>query len=345
MLFESVEQMEGPIKKRETTFEFLQRGGRKEAVEIRKWMESWFRKIPHKMRLNLESRLKGNYSQFLSAFFEIEIHEMLRRLDYCVEFEPSISETRKQIDFFAQQEGQGFYIEATVCGIGQSELIGNSNENDVVEKIKNKLGSIHSDIWLEATGELEASLRQERVIKPFHDLLNRYTADEVREIYSRCGELGMPYIKIKREGWILKGKLMPCASSYSQGQIWGPLRSGAIDGATPMLRALCRKTEDWKKIDFGSQPFLIAINVCHPEFLWEDVENVLFGDSNQTENNKEFRKCLSRVDGVIVFDNAVLGRERDAPVQLYRNGNKPIPDGLQPLLLNRKLSDLLGICS
>ncbi|MDE0313562.1 MAG: hypothetical protein OXM61_01555, partial [Candidatus Poribacteria bacterium] len=70
MLFESVEQAEGPIRQRETTFEFLQRGGRKEATEIREWLENWFRKIPPDIQSNLKGRLKGNYQQFLGALFE-----------------------------------------------------------------------------------------------------------------------------------------------------------------------------------------------------------------------------------------------------------------------------------
>lgn len=343
MLFEPVEQIKGPIKQRETTFEFLQRGGRKEAIEIREWIENWFGKIPHDIQPNLKGRLSGDYQQFLGALFEIEIHEILRRLDHRVEFEPNIPGIEKQIDFFAQREKQGFYIEATVCGIGQGKVSGNANEDDVVEKIRNKLGFMHSDIWLEATGKLKTSLGQKCVVRPFHDLLNRHTSDEIREIYLQRGELGMPYVEIKKGGWILKGKLMPCISPYSKGQVWGPERSGAIDGVTPMLKALCRKAEDWKRIDFGSQPFFIAINVCHSEFFWEDVENALFGEINQTENDRKFRGCLSLVDGVIVFGNAVLGRERNAPVQLYSNGKRFIPDSLKFLLQNQKLGNLLGI--
>ena len=49
-LFEAVRQEQGPVKPRETTFEFLQRGGRKEAVEIRQWTKAWFQAVPSNLK-------------------------------------------------------------------------------------------------------------------------------------------------------------------------------------------------------------------------------------------------------------------------------------------------------
>ncbi|MDE0332837.1 MAG: hypothetical protein OXL41_13320 [Nitrospinae bacterium] len=46
LLFQSVSQRKGLIKEGETTFQFLQRGGRGEAVQIRQWMEEWFQQFP-----------------------------------------------------------------------------------------------------------------------------------------------------------------------------------------------------------------------------------------------------------------------------------------------------------
>ena len=265
-LFKSVKQQKGSIKGRETTFEFLQRGGRQEAIEIREWIERWFREFPASGQLNLKRRLKGDYSPFMSALFELEVHKMLLQLNHSIEFEPNILGTNKRIDFLASKGRQSFYVEATVCGIGQSELSGNLNEHDAVEKIRKNLGPMHSDIWLEAEGELNESLGQEYVVKPFRDLLRKYTRDEVLKICLRQSYLGAPAAEIKKGNWTLKGWLMP-ASLYSKGQVWGPARGGAIGGATPLLKALRKKAKDWKRGDFQGRPLLIAINVCHPEFF------------------------------------------------------------------------------
>ena len=47
--------------------------------------------------------------------------------------------------------------------------------------------------------------------------------------------------------------------------------------------------------------------------------------------------------GVIVFYMATLGNERSAPVRLYKNGKKNIPECLRFLLEEQRLGDLLGI--
>lgn len=79
MLFKPVEQRQGPSTARERTFEFLERGGRKEAVEIRQWIESWFQAVPDNRKKGIEKRLKAKqFKQFLGAMFELEVHEILR---------------------------------------------------------------------------------------------------------------------------------------------------------------------------------------------------------------------------------------------------------------------------
>ena len=50
-----------------------------------------------------------------------------------------------------------------------------------------------------------------------------------------------------------------------------------------------------------------------------------------------------KVNGIIAVSNGVIGCEYHAPVRLYRNGNKQVPDCLRFLLEVHKLGDLLGI--
>ena len=56
MLFNPVEQKQGPTTARERTFGFLQRGGRREAVPIQHWMEAWFQAIPDNRRKKFGER-------------------------------------------------------------------------------------------------------------------------------------------------------------------------------------------------------------------------------------------------------------------------------------------------
>ena len=347
LLFQPVDQCKGPAGTEESAFEFLERGGREEAIEIRQWMEEWFREFPYERKENLKRRLRSNnYGEFLGALFELQIHRIFRRLDCSVEVEPDFPGTDGTIDFLVINHRQKFYVEATVCGVGKGILHSNSNEQDAVQKIRAKMNSPHSDIWLDAEGELRTTLGTEHVVKPFRDLLDRYTADEVRKIYSMCGQaraVRMLSTEIREGNWVLKGRLEPIGTSHASGKIHGPTRGGAVDVSVQLTKALSDKVKDWKKKQLDNEIFLIAVNICHSDFFWGDEKEAIFGYRKSFEKHQEFTKTLSRANGIITVGNAVLGGERNSPVRVYQNGNKCIPDCLKFLIQEKKLEDLLGI--
>ena len=79
-LFKAAPQSQGPIMSGETTFDFLQRGGRPEAIEIRKWIETWFREYPEEHGEELGKRLRSKkFAEFMGAYFELQIYSALRR--------------------------------------------------------------------------------------------------------------------------------------------------------------------------------------------------------------------------------------------------------------------------
>ena len=346
MLFKPVEQKLGPLGARESTFEFLQRGGRKEAVEIKQWIESWFQAIPDNRKKGIKKRLKAkHFQQFLGAMFELEIHEIFRRLGCVIEIEPKLPGSDGTVDFRVIDQSQEFYVESTVCGIGQGTLHSNKNEQDVIEKLRSHLKRLHSDLWLSAKGELKKSLGKE-VVKPFQDLLDKYTPEEVWNIHRQYGsQLGSWFLPTEfREGdWVLEGRLRPAVASSGAGQVWGPARGGPVDGVKPITTALKKKVRNWKEGEIRDHIFLIAINVCHLASFSDDPERAIFGHTKSVNEDESFLEYLSLVNGVIVFYNATLGSERSAPIRLYKNGNKNIPECLQFLLQEQRLGDLLGI--
>ena len=208
-LFKLADQFEGPAYEGESIFEFIQRGGSKEIVDIRQRMEEWYMEYPCAKKIALKCRLQSEINrEFLGALFELQVHTILRRLDCIIEVEPSFPGTDGTVDFRATNDGQIFHIEATVCGIGQGILRSNSNEQDAVQKIKDNLNLPHSDIWLNADGELRTTLGKKRVVKPFKDLVDKFSAEEVRNIYATYGMIGAQrYLSadITEGNWVLKG--------------------------------------------------------------------------------------------------------------------------------------------
>ena len=345
MLFKPVDQKQGPLGTRETTFEFLQRGGRKEAVEIRQWIEFWFQAVPDNRKKGIEKRLKSkHFKQFLGAMFELEVHEIFRRLGCDIEIEPELP-GGGTVDFRVIDKSQEFYVEATVCGIGRGALHSNENEQDAVEKLRKHLKRLHSDLRLSAKGELKKSLGRD-FVKQFQDLLDKHTPSEVRHMHREHGSLWAPSLlstEFSEGNWVLKGELRPAFASSGAGKVLGPARTEYVDGAQPITTALEQKVKNWKELMIKDRVFLIAINVCHSDSFSDDPEQAIFGLGRSDDGEGDFREYLSCVNGVIVFYKATLGNECGAPVRLYKNGNKNIPKGLQFLLQEQRLGDLLGI--
>ena len=347
-LFESVRQEQGPPKPHETTFDYLQRGGRNEAVEIRQWIEDWFQAIPSiSKKKKLEGDLKSKpFSQFLSALFELEVHEILKRSCCSVEMEPDLPNSSGEIDFHANCNGYEFYVEATVCGIGKGELHSNENEYDFVEKLRNELKRMHCDLWLNANGELRKTLGK-KYVKQIKEFVSEYSAKEVENICREHGKLQrprLPSMEIREGDWILECQLQPAIATNGLGDIYGPTRSGCVDGVTPIVRALTKKMIDWKDRRMPSANFLLAVNICHSSSFYPvDVERAIYGNRQCLRGGVKFDEYLSRVTGIIVLNNATLGKERCAQVKLYKNKGKNIPNCLRFLLQEQRLGDLLGI--
>ena len=350
-LFRLVEQRQGFESQDESAFEFLERGGRPEVVEIRRWMERGFRAFPIDHRKQLKRRLQlKDFGEFMGAYFELQIFAMLRYLNCHVDVHPFFSETDGTVDFGVSDGLDRFYLEATVCGINQGILRSNANEEDAVRKIREALSGSHSDLWLSATGDLCTTLGRKRVIEPFRVLLKKYTSDDVRSLYLEEGPTWGRAIahdrlstEIKEGDWVLHGYLAPPIASDGRSQVHGPSRGGGVNGSTPLADALRRKAEDWRKKKLEQEVFLIAVNVCHSEYSWGDEKVALFECPDSISELEALSASLSQVSGIIVFDNAVLGAERGARVKLYPNGDKRIPDRLQFLRQETSLDKLLGV--
>ena len=344
-LFKAVSQRRGAIVNGETTFEFLQRGGRTEAIELRQWIENWFGEYPEDHGEELSKRLQSKkFAEFMSSYFELQVFSVLRRLDCDVEIHPDFAGTRGKVDFGVTHGQEVFYVEATVCGTEQGTLRSNANEEDAVRKIRDAIPCPHSDVWIEAEGELLKTLGTVRVVDPVRDLLESCSLDAVRgfdEVYS----WQRPRTTIQEGRWKLGISLARPIASDGRGQVWGPSRGGSVGGSLPIAKALRRKTEDWNEKKRENAKFVIAVNVCHSEYWSGDELTAIYGSSDPVVGQAGFSPYLSRVAGVIVIGNATLGRERVARARLYENPDRGAPDCLGFLRQEKSFGELIGLAS
>lgn len=341
VLFHPVEQRPGPIPEEETAFEFLERGARPEAVAIRQWMETWFRYFPaeHRELLKRRLRLKG-FAEFMSAYFELQVFAMLRRLGCDVTVHPCFPGTDGTVDFGVTDGQEEFLVEATVCGIGQGLLRLNANEEDALRKITEAFPEPHSDVRLRVEGKLGRTLARHRLIAPIKKLLDSCSPHEV-EIHHR-GWIA-PQTAIEEGDWLLEVKLLPATGWEGKGVIRGPSSGGSVDGVTPLMKALSRKAEHWNRKRLSQESFLIAVSVCHADYFLGDEEEAVYRRTGGGLDRKAFRDSLACVAGVIVFSCATLGMERSAPVRIFANPNRRLPGCFDFLRQERRLAELIGM--
>ena len=359
MLFRrDISQTYGPATDRESTFKYLQRSSKTRDVQRRQWIEDWFSKFPTTKKESLKSRLKDkNEKTFQSALFELQCYHILTRLGLSVEVEPDLPNTNKKIDFCVippNDKSQHFYVESTISGYGQGILAPTRDEHDAIRRIKqgitdNQKGQkLHSSISLKTEGKLTKNLSNQyknSIVKQITEFLNDYTPDQIYQ-YCRQGWLPhtRPFKPYEESDWTIEACLEPPTNPSEGGKIYNPSRTAATNGLHHLSASLEKKARHWNNFDFTDHPFLIAINICDSDFFWNtDIRKALFDETSCDKQNTNFRKELRRINGIIVFEHAVLGNEFTARVQLFKNGNVDIPECFHPLFKEQKLGNLLGI--
>lgn len=342
-LFKSVPQLQGAAVNGETIFEFLQRGGRTEAIGIRQWIENWFREYPEDHGDELSKRLQSkNFAEFMGAYFELQVFSMLCRLGCDIKIHPDFAGTQGKVDFGVTHGEDRFYLEATVCGIEQGILRSNADEEDAVRKIRDAIPCPHSDVWIDAEGELVKTLGRRRLVDPVRNLLNSCSPDAVPGLYE-VHPFYRPRTTIQEGNWKLEISLVRPIASDGRGQVRGPGRGGSVDGASPIAKALHRKAEDWTGKRRDDATFVIAVNVCHSEYSPDDELTAIYGSLDSIIGQDRFSRSLSRVAGVIVIGNATLGQERGAQMRLYENPDRGVPECLRFLRKKTSFGELMGL--
>ena len=345
-LFKPVPQWLGRGDPRETSYEFIQRGGRDEAVPIREWMETAFQKVACEHQYKLKKRLQSE-DNFMGAAFELELHELLERQGCSFMFQPRIVGDE---DFCIWEKSCRYFIEATVAGYKQISFQSNPNESNflfrLTKRLTDKLRAAQIELHLSAEGELRHTLPKS-FVKETEDKVCSLIDDPEKNIRYGFSDISHYYGEWKISGYFwpsAPGLLMPRQYGY----VLGFFRGGVVDGITPTLKAIKRKRtqiSSWAKNAKPNDHFLIAVNACHPELFLGDFETLIERIGLGGENDRLARKLagMHQVSGVLLVYNAVLGAKTHAPAQLIPVKDRPIPDSLSVLVNKQEWGLLLGM--
>ena len=121
---------------RESEYDFLNRSCWNVSVRARDLCTAWFEKYPTTEQADLCARFtEDDAGQHLGAYFELVLHELLRRLGFSVTVHPTVPGVSARPDFLAESGNHRFYLEATVSQASSAEIPNNATLNQIYEWI------------------------------------------------------------------------------------------------------------------------------------------------------------------------------------------------------------------
>ena len=129
---DSIPRDDSPGKPTERLYPFLNRSSWPECVRARALCADWFAHYPRDHRKSMRRRFTSNRDEdHRSAYFELLLHEAVRRLGGNLTVEPSVAGTDKTPDFRVELGGTRFYLEAMVNHATEGDFA-NSPAFDIV---------------------------------------------------------------------------------------------------------------------------------------------------------------------------------------------------------------------
>ena len=256
--------------------------GTPEAHQLREKLESWFRKFPASSQIDVRRRFQSKApGTHQGALFEIFLHQLLSALGCTVEVHPKIPGSDNKPDFLVRQGNKRFYLEATSVGKASGPFAISSSKKEVIDKLRT-LTSPNFNLGFEMKGTLSGTLRGNRLLPVFQELLETHDPDRVQEQIEEGGLTAAPSAKCEADDWCVEAWLIPISDrSRIPGQsrkiTVTPLKAAFTNALDPVRNALREKGSNY------GQPKLPLVVAVHTSDIFyngrrcNDME-VLFGN-------------------------------------------------------------------
>ena len=335
---------------RESPFEYVNRSAEPEIERIRNLLEQWFRDYPATAQKDVRKRFRSrNQDTHQSAFFELLVHALLRRLGCEVKAHPNIPGSAKQPDFHVCTGDRSFYLEATVIGRDRRDTPATSAEQDVLNKL-NALESPYHRLTVSMSGHLTAFLKNSQITRPFKQWLEVHSPRGTPPVGVPGESVGEP-VRIEHGDWELEGEFIrwPVDKPNTPYPViedpfviaGGP---GVPAHSPPIYEALKKKAQRYKP----DLPLVIAISTSsdHLPHGRNCEAQALFGTGHIINHARMFTEGsktpglwvresgdpnYTRVVAILIFHDAIIYRLKDQSCQMYINPwsqENPLPKSL-----------------
>ena len=286
-LFDNFERTSpGAFKYDQPSYDFLNHSSRQGAARARALCNAWFTYYPEAHQPNLGSRfVDDDNGKHRGAYFELLIHEILRRLNSQIEIEPMIEGQPGRPDFAVTLSSHKIQIEAT-----SSVGLDFPADRDVnLRMIKDTINEYvpatpHFALSVAFSGQLTNTPSRNEICKPIRDFVKRegptsdlaYSDPKPLFQYEINGlTVDVTLVPRKRHE---HGK--PLGRTISGSRSVSGLGSESIAEVVPKLRDQIKEKARRMNTDHSSLPLIVALSTAEGLFdMGSEVRRLLFGQS------------------------------------------------------------------
>jgi hypothetical protein len=267
-----------PRKYSEKQFKFLNRSARKRDERIRELLETWFGEYPatdqHELKRRFESAKAQSYE---SAFFELSVYAILKRLGCTLTPHPVIPGTTNRPEFLVcEPDASSCFVEARLAGGESAAEAAANNLKDMIYDVLNYRIDTHDffvDVDIRGTPTKQPSAKQ--IAAFVQRQLEAVDADEIIAGGVEC----IPCWELNiDESCSIEFRPIPRKPDVRSKKPWRPVgmttKSGWVDDVTPIQNAVLEKANRYGTM---SKPYVVAVNSMAFVLEHDDIAAALTG--------------------------------------------------------------------
>ncbi len=274
---------QGPAAYAEPMFSYLDRSARNSSKNVRDIIETWFEPYPSDHQAEIQDRLQtSNDIEFLSAFYELLLYQVLKHLGYKVEIHPKVPTGNKQPDFLSSKNGEsGFFLEAVLAFEFSDKEQKAAKRMQVFYDTINALDSPNFFIGMKIEGYPQTPPSGKTVRKALENFIKKLDPTLISHQRSLGEFESLPKLKFSHEGLNVifypipkspkirgKNDIRPIGMQHR-----GFRKSNTVDA---IRSAIKKKAGRYGRLGL---PYIVGINVMSLGCDREDVIDALFGTS------------------------------------------------------------------
>ncbi len=268
-----------PARESEAAFDFLDRTSRTPFSNVRRELDDWFQVYPEDAKSDLRGRFQSDRdSAHFGAFFELFLHELLRRRCKAVVVDPRTDRGQTPDFRCIPHVGKEFYVEATLAG-EPSELTLPKLTRDVLDLV-NSAYHPRFRFAVEVRGILNAMPKKAEVIGPLVSWLDSLNYEELLAQYRESGRL-VASTRLQLNGLTIDLDAIPVVNPKGEAETaadrmigMGPTTGGFLNFARNMRTSIESKGNRYKGLD---APLVVAVLAMATGTSDSDVMEALVG--------------------------------------------------------------------